>query len=137
MKSKASRRRIERESDAKFSICGWKGLLGVCGVLAVSRVRLRFRTGGHAGKYLEIGLYLRPNLWIVLGRNRGIRVSVVGEDVALDAGRNRLVRMFNEPVQQEGVGDIGQAIATRLDDMAGIQIAIREYVAAAELTREA
>src|ERR1017187_10696084 len=103
---------MQRKAAAAFKQ-GCHLLAGGC-VVSVGWKRLRLAAGGHGLKGFEIGLHLSPFFWILLGRDGQIWIRVVGEDIFLDAGRNRLVGVAGEAVEKIGVCRVSRRITAGL-----------------------
>ena len=98
-------------------------LAGWC-VVSVGWKRLRLGAGGHGLESFEIRQHLSPFFGILLGRDGQIWICVVGQDVFLDAGRNRLLGVAREAVEKIGVGRVSQRISAGLHHAARVKVAI-------------
>lgn len=77
---------------------------------------------------VQVLLELGPGGGIFFGGEGEIEVGVVGEDVALDAGRNGSGAGEGEAVEERGVGVVGEGVAAGADGVAGVEIAVGEGV---------
>ena len=105
--------------------CGGDAVVAV----AVGGVGLGFGAGGHGAEGGEVLLERGPGGGILFGGEREIEVGVVGEDVALDSGRDRGCGGEGEAVEEGGVGVVGKAVAGGADGIAGVEVAVGEGVA--------
>ena len=72
---------------------------------------------------------LCPLLRILFGGDGRVGIGVVGLDVFFEGGRDWLIGVFGETVQEIGVGGVGERVAAGLDDGAGVQVPIEQRVA--------
>ena len=108
---------------------GAPGVVAVIGCLplpAVGGIRLELGAGGHAVEGREVGLHLGPQRGVFLCGDGRVGIGVVGLNVTLEARGNGLRGLLRETMEQEGIGRVGERIAAGRDDMAGIEVAIRE-----------
>jgi hypothetical protein len=67
----------------------------------------------------------------------GVWIGVISLNIFLNGGRDGLCRLKNQTVKKIGIGRIGERIATRFDDTAGVKISIRKRMAGiARLARD-
>jgi hypothetical protein len=84
--------------------------------------------GLHRREGLEIGLDLRPLLRIFLCLDGGLRVCVVGDQVVLELEWDYVGRIFCDHREKFCIGLVGETVAARSNDVAGIEVAIGDVV---------
>ena len=102
----------------------WRGLFGEDFV----GDGVEFADGLHSGESLEIGLDLRPLLWIVLCLDGGQRVGVVGDEVVLELEWDDIGGVLCDLSEQLGVGSVGQTVPAGLNDVAGVEISVGDVM---------
>ena len=89
---------------------------------------VKFADGLHGCERFEVCLDLGPLFGIFFGDDGSEWVGIVVNEIVFELGRDNLVGMFGDHVQECGVGLIGQWVAAGFDYLSGIEIAVGDVV---------
>ncbi len=85
---------------------------------------IKFADGLHGFEGLEVVLNTGPLFRIFFGDDRGLGIGVVREEIVFELVGDNLIGALRDHGEKCGVGLVGEGVAARFDDEAGIEITV-------------